>query len=90
MPLSGSTIYPAEHQSRRAPEVSRIVAWSLRFPQPEQKSEEWKNQRAYYCTASQHASALGQLQLLEEEGVLLQAIDPSDGPNRAHRPRRRH
>ena len=59
MPLSGSTIYPAEHQSRRVPEVSRIVNWSLRFPQPEQKSEEWKNQRAYYCTASQHASALG-------------------------------
>ena len=59
MPLSGSTIRTATNRSLRAPEVDRVVEWSLRFPQPEQKSAEWKNQRAYYCTASQHASALG-------------------------------
>lgn len=58
MPLSGCTIYRAKSQDT-APEVDRVLKWSAKFPQPAQKSVEWRNQRAYYCTASQHAACLG-------------------------------
>ena len=59
MPLSGSRIRKAQNRSDVVSAVQKVVDWSKQFPQPEQKSVEWQNQRAYYCTASQHASALG-------------------------------
>lgn len=58
MPLSKSRV-PIATSNALSAETARVIEWSKRFPQPEQKSVEWKNQRAYYCTASQHASALG-------------------------------
>lgn len=41
------------------PATLRLKTWASQFPQPVQKSEEWKAQRASYCTASQHAAAMG-------------------------------
>lgn len=72
MVLSGHTIVPASHPTKIAPEVQHLLDWSKRFPQPEQKSTEWRNQRAYYCTASQHASALGRCKYKSRNDCLRQ------------------
>lgn len=72
MAISGHTITSAEHPSHIVPEVQRLLDWSARFPQPEQKSVEWRNQRAYYCTASQHASALGRCKYKSRSDCLRQ------------------
>jgi putative phage-type endonuclease len=59
------------------PSVAKIVDWAKQFPQPEQKSKEWQEQRKRYCTASQHAAAIGECpyksrqQSLREYGGLI-------------------
>lgn len=58
MPLSHTTVTVAADDTVAA-EVQEVIEWSRKWPQPAQKSLEWQNQRAMYCTASQHASALG-------------------------------
>jgi putative phage-type endonuclease len=55
---SGSVIFPSTNNGVLCAEAAAVVEWAKKWPQPAQKSTAWKNQRAYYCTASQHASAL--------------------------------
>jgi putative phage-type endonuclease len=54
------------------PATLHLMQWAAQFPQPAQKSEEWKNQRAKYCTASQHAAALGRCPYKSRSAALRQ------------------
>jgi putative phage-type endonuclease len=62
----------ATNAGKPVPCALRVMEWSKEWPQPTQKSEAWKKQRADYCTASQHASALGRCQYKSRTDCLRQ------------------